>query len=204
MARARSPARQKFCTFEQSDRLLHNAPDDLAFILHCGFFAGLRKNEIIQARPDWFDLKAGVLHVLKTETFCPKSKKERTIPLCKEFREFLAHYGLRSPFMLRPEVKQSELGRYRSVFTSQFARYVSSVDASLSWVTPHVMRHTFGSLLAIRNCSIYKIAKWLGDELGTTQKHYAHLLPVDDDIELSAGSSPSSSRATPSEIDFSV
>ena len=47
------------------------------------------------------------------------------------------------------------------------------------WVTPHVMRHTFASLLASRDGSIYKIAKWLGDGVEVTQKHYAHLLPKD-------------------------
>ena len=48
------------------------------------------------------------------------------------------------------------------------------------------MRHTFGSLLASRGCSIYKIAIWMGDEVATTQKHYAKLLPIDPDIELAS------------------
>jgi site-specific recombinase XerD len=50
-------------------------------------------------------------------------------------------------------------------------------------VTPHIMRHTFASLLAIKGVSLYKIANWPGDTLATTEKHYAHLLPTDPDIE---------------------
>ena len=32
-------------------------------------------------------------------------------------------------------------------------------------MTPHIMRHTFASLLASAGVSIYKIAKWLGDDV---------------------------------------
>lgn len=55
------------------------------------------------------------------------------------------------------------------------------------WVTPHIMRHSFTSLLAIKGCSLFKIAQWLGDTLATTEKHYAHLLPTDPDIEMLNG-----------------
>ena len=51
------------------------------------------------------------------------------------------------------------------------------------WVTPHIMRHTFASLLASAGVSIYKIAKWLGDDVRTVQRHYAKLLPNDSEIE---------------------
>ena len=51
------------------------------------------------------------------------------------------------------------------------------------WVTPHIMRHTFASLLASAGVSIFKIAQWLGDDVRVTQKHYAKLLPKDEDIE---------------------
>ena len=37
------------------------------------------------------------------------------------------------------------------------------VRHGLGWVTPHTMRHTFASLPACANCSLYKIAKWMGD-----------------------------------------
>ncbi len=39
------------------DLLISECPDrELKFILYCGFHAGLRKGEIVQARPEWFDL----------------------------------------------------------------------------------------------------------------------------------------------------
>jgi integrase len=56
---------------------------------------------------------------------------------------------------------------------------------AVGWVTPHVMRHTFASLLAIDGKSIYKIAAWLGDTVRVTERVYAHLCPQDGDVNLS-------------------
>ena len=53
-------------------------------------------------------------------------------------------------------------------------------------ITPHIMRHTFASLLASAGVSIYKIAVWLGDDVRVVQQHYAKLLPQDGDIERMA------------------
>ena len=51
-------------TAAQRDKLIKDAPsDDLRFILFAGFHCGMRKNEIIEARVDWFDLgESGAVH----------------------------------------------------------------------------------------------------------------------------------------------
>ena len=49
------------------------------------------------------------------------------------------------------------------------------------------LRHTFSSLLASSGVSIFKIATWLGDDVGVVQNHYAKLLPGDKDIEKAFG-----------------
>jgi hypothetical protein len=77
----------------------------------------------------------------------------------------------------------------------------SSQQERIAWVTPHVMRHTFASLLASQGVSLYKIAKWLGDTLATTEKHYAHPVPEDDAVALlSAPDAQTTTRLTPKEI----
>ena len=57
-AKSKQSARVIFCTPEQRDMLLEAAKDspDMTFVLRCGFDCGLRKDEIINARNDWFDL----------------------------------------------------------------------------------------------------------------------------------------------------
>jgi len=182
LARLDRKGRVRFCVPEEREKLIGNAPDDaMKFILYCGFHAGLRKNEIIEARPEWFDLERGLLHVRASETFRPKDREARTIPLTSEFHEFSKHFGLRSPFLLHPEVPHGK-SRYRWDFRRPWKNYMKV--QGLGWVTPHVMRHTFASLLASKGASIYKIAQWLGDDVAVVQRHYARLLPKDEDIEV--------------------
>jgi integrase len=62
---------------------------ELKVILSCGFHAGMRKDEIVQARPGWFDIKLSTIHITQSETWKPKDKDKRTIPLMAEFGRFL-------------------------------------------------------------------------------------------------------------------
>jgi integrase len=48
--------------------------------------------------------------------------------------------------------------------------------------SPHTMRHTFASWLAIEGVSLYKIKSWLGHSNIKTTETYAHLQPQDEDI----------------------
>src|SRR4029453_10238023 len=73
LARLDQKSRLLFCSTEHRDKLIGNArSDEMKFILYSGFHAGLRKNEIIEARPDWLDLERGALHVPPTPSFLPK------------------------------------------------------------------------------------------------------------------------------------
>jgi integrase len=181
LARLDTKGRTDYCTPVLRDKLIRKCKRaDLKFVLFCGFHAGMRKNEIIEARPDWFDLGAKLIHIRKTSTFRPKDRDERTIPMTSEFKAFLKNYGLRSPFMLHPEIPHGK-SRYRWDFRRPWAEYMAGHKCSE--VTPHIARHTFASLLASAGVSIYKIAQWLGDDVRVVQQHYAKLLPQDADIE---------------------
>ena len=181
-------ARLRFCDAVLRDRLIAECPrDDLKFILYCGFHAGMRKNEIIQARAEWFRLDVGRIDVSEGQAQNPgehdteiKMHQHRFIPITQAFRTFLETYGLRSPYMLHPEVKQGK-SPYRYNFQKPFADYMSKQECL--WVTPHVLRHTFASLHLMAGTSIYKVAKWMGDRVDTVQKHYGHLAHDDEDIE---------------------
>ncbi len=182
LAKVRTNARIRFCDKETVDQLLENCSrPELKFVLFCGFHAGFRKEEIIQARPAWFDCRAGHIHVQRSATWEPKDKEDRTIPLTHAFKAFLeTEFSSSGPFMVAPRIEQGK-SRYRWDFRRPFEEYMAA--QKVPWVTPHVMRHTFASLLASRGVSIYKIAKWLGDGVEVVQRHYANLLPKDDDIE---------------------
>lgn len=179
------PARQRFCRKDQRDLLIKDAPDDdLRFILYAGFHTGMRKNEIIEARVCWFQLHdRGACHIQATSTFRPKDREARHIPITKAFRRFLRKYlkGKKpDDFALRPTVSHGR-GIYRYDFHRPWNDYVTA--KGMRWVTAHVMRHTFASLLVQCGVNVFKVSKWLGDGVEVVEKHYAHLAPQDDDIE---------------------
>ena len=176
-------ARLSFCTKEQRDKLIGECKrEDLRFVLYCGFHAGMRLQEVVEGR---------MLHLRKHENMRFKDGEERSIPMTKEFHGFLKGYGLRTPYMLRPEKKKGK-SLYRYDCGSAFSTHAK--NCGLDWVTPHVMRHTFASLLASAGTSIYLIAEWLGDDVRVVQKHYAKLLPLHGEIER-AFATPAATRA---------
>jgi integrase/recombinase XerD len=185
-----SAKRRRFCRREQVDALIEECPSvELKFVLYAGFHAGLRKDEIIQARPEWFDIRLNIIHIVESETWKPKDRDKRTIPLTKAFRDFLANEmsingDLPVPFLIQSDKEQGK-SRYRYDFRKPFEEYMTA--KGFAWVTPHIMRHTFASLLAIKGVSIFKISKWLGDDVKVVERHYAHLLPQDADIERAFG-----------------
>lgn len=199
-------ARVRFADRETRDALIAAAPnDDLRFILYCGFHAGLRLNEISEARVFWFDLKQGLLHVQATpmargqqgrgkdivtdiygmqiHPFMTKGKKDRTIPLTTSFQKFLSKYlkGRKAHEFIG--VPERTLGDwfYRWNFKKEFRRFMTK--QGFPWITPHVLRHTFASLLVMKGVSLYKVANWLGDTSAVAERHYAHLAPLDADIQ---------------------
>ena len=180
MDRVDHQARIKFTDLELAQKLITNAPsDDMRFILFCGFHVGMRKQEIIEAIPEWFNLSRKTLEIRATDTFRPKDRDARTVPLTDQFAEFLQSYGLRKPFVLKPEVEQGKF-RYRYDFRRPFTEYMA--EQGVPWITPHVMRHSFASICAMKGIDIYRIATWLGDDVRVVQKHYAKLRPDDREI----------------------
>ncbi len=162
--------------------------DELRFILFCGFHCGMRKMEIVEARPDWFHVGAdgrGRVTVGQTATFTAKDREDRTIPLSREFAEFLRGYLARLPagatFVLAPEKKHGK-HRYRYDFRTLFDEHLKRCGVKCS---VHDMRRTFVSLKLIENSSlIFKVAKWTGAGVAVLQAHYGHLLADDEDIEV--------------------
>lgn len=172
--------RSLFADSDLARKLIAEAPDnDLRFVLYCGFHAGMRKMEIVEAVPQWFNLAAKTVEIRATATFRPKDRDARTVPLTDQFAEFLQSYGLRSPFVLKPDVEHGK-HRYRYDFRRPFFDYMR--DQGVAWISPHVMRHSFASICAMKGVDIYRIATWLGDDVRVVQRHYAKLRPDDREI----------------------
>ncbi len=182
--------RKNFVPAESVRTLIAKAPnDEMRFILYCGFHAGMRKREIVEMRPHWirfgFGDRRGRISVEQTPTFRPKDRDERSIPLSREFEEFLKEYMKRVPdgaeFLLKPDKKHGK-HKYRYDFRKPFEALLKACGVKC---LVHDMRRTFVSLKLIEDSPlIFKLAKWTGDDVRVIQDHYGHLLSDDEDIEV--------------------
>jgi integrase len=170
------PAKAKPETIERAKQ----DADDLKFVLHCGFSAGLRRKEISEARVDWFDLKKGLLHVFSNGSFTTKDHEGRSIPLKKPFLEFLKIYlAGKTGYILAP-LKVKGKGAYRFDANRRIRSHFTKCKVRCTW---HDMRRSFASNLVSRGESIYIVAKWLGDGVAVVERSYGHVAPAAGNID---------------------
>jgi integrase len=156
------------------------AADDLTFIVHCGFNAGLRRKEISEAKVEWFDLKKGLLHVFSDTDFTTKDKEGRTIPLKKPFLEFLKTYlSGKTGYVLAPDKRKGK-GAYRFDANRRVRSHFRKLKVHCTW---HDMRRSFASNLVSKGESIYIVAKWLGDGVAVVERSYGHVAPAAGNID---------------------
>lgn len=164
-----------------AQKLLDECPDlELKFCLMCAIKAGMRKDEVVMSRPEWFNLERSIIRIpAEDQGWKPKDGCARTIPLSLEFQAFLKNdYPLRSPFMIAPEIKPGTW-RYRYDFKNRFNRYIRKAGLEITF---HDLRRSFASILVSDGVSGFKVAEWLGDDIRVVQKVYGHLSPDHGDI----------------------
>ncbi len=145
-------------------------------------YAGLRKDEALSAKPAWVDYEKGLLSVKgEPPHFYLKDHEERAIPLNRELAAILKEHAVEGPYIIRPQ-KGWGKNRYRVENKKVFKAL--SDKAGLSWVHPHILRHTFASQLVSKGVSIYKVCKWMGHADVRTTMIYAHLAPDKGEIDL--------------------
>jgi integrase len=169
----------RFLSLEQVNSLLESAQSDQDTLLMVavGVFAGLRLSEWLYLEWTDIDFERGLLQVRNKEGFRTKSRRNRTVPICDKLRA-----------LLQPRRKDSGYCiSLRSVGKFRWRLAKSARQAGLMGVTPHVLRHTFASLLVQAGVSIFKVSRWLGHSDVKTTLIYAHLAPQDADINRIAG-----------------
>jgi integrase len=163
--------RLRYLQHEEEDRLLATAREPLRTIILCGIYAGLRvKSEALTLQKADIDLRRGLLTV---QASYAKSGVTRTVPLNSVLRKALAVTIERSRGAW---VFAKRDGRpYRSI-RSGFD--LACRRAKLDNVTPHTLRHTSASRLAMAGVdsrTIQELGGW--KELKMVER-YAHLSPT--------------------------
>jgi integrase len=157
-------------------KLLEECKDlELKYCLFCALHAGMRKDEVVMSRPNWFSLERHQIRIPAEEQgWSPKDRTARSISLSGPFETFLkTDYPLRSPFMIAPNVQKGSW-RYRYDFKTRFNNYVRSQGLE---VTFHDLRRSFASICINEGINAFDVAEWLGDDIRVVQKIYGHLDP---------------------------
>jgi hypothetical protein len=189
-------ARKDYLNLQEVQTLINSCTDEeTTFIVICGAFLGMRKNEIIHSRKNWFEFDAGVpvcfiqnldkasASKMGLDPFRIKNGKERRVPInscvLDWLKKFVSH---REQYCIAPK-KRAGKTRYRYNFDKKFIGLVSRVFPDKG-IGSHTLRHSFATNLAINNTAIGFIAQYLGDSVRTTEKHYAQFLPTVTSVDV--------------------
>lgn len=155
-------------------------------------YAGLRREEALWLTPEDVDLDARLIRVrAKTvagQSWQPKTKRNRAVPISKALLPYLQQHALRRDKRFTWFFTAPAGGRWDPDNFSQDLKALNE-KAGLSWSCLDY-RHTFGSLLAQKGESLYKIAELMGNSPEICRRHYAALVPekMHDVVEFGSAS----------------
>jgi len=173
----------RFLSLNQIDEQLNILSSNLQLQIMVAMYiyAGLRREELLWLTVNDVDLDAvpnGMIRIqaktIDGEFWEPKTKVNRVVPISTALRKYFVEYEI-------PETEQgwyfpSPKGARWDVdnFSQTLARRNKTNE--LSW-TCLDYRHTFGSQLAMKGESLYKISTLMGNSPEICRRHYAALIP---------------------------
>lgn len=169
----------RFLTLDQIDeqlRVLHSRPDLHAMVAVL-IYAGLRREELLWLTPADVDLKTRMIRVCKKtvgdETWWPKTRRNRRVPISGVLQSVLDRH--RKPekaiwFFPSPRGHRWDCDNF-----SQDLREINRKHGP-PWGCLD-FRHTFGSHLAMKGESLFKISTLMGNSPEICRRHYATLIP---------------------------
>jgi len=185
----REPAPQiRFLSLEQIKEQLEILEDNrrIRAMTATYIYAGIRREEALWLTYDDVDLPDRLIRVraktIDGKFWQPKTKRNRVVPISKGLVAILSDYVSDLDcvwFFPSPTKKRWDPDNF-----SQDLRKINTA-AGLDWSCLD-FRHTFGSHLAQKGVSLYKIAELMGNSPNICRKHYAALIPerMQDTVEF--------------------
>jgi integrase len=160
---------------EQLQALAHHPL--IQTMVACYIYAGLRREEAMWLTHDDVSLDDGMIRIrqktIAGESWCPKTRRNRRVPISSALRSYLEAFepaGTTPWFFPSPQ-----LCRWNPDNFSQSLRKINE-QHGLPWSCLDY-RHTFGSHLAMKGESLYKISELMGNSPEICRRHYAALEP---------------------------
>ncbi|MDB5325411.1 MAG: integrase [Phycisphaerales bacterium] len=183
----------QFLTLKQIDEQLKALQDNvqLQTMVAMLIYAGLRREELLWLTHDDIDLKTGTYGMIRVRAktidgryWQPKTARNRAVPISSTLRTYLNRY----PRRIVPGgwLFPSPVGTWWDCDNFSHDLADANGKAGLRW-TCLQFRHSFGSHLAMKGESLYKISTLMGNSPEICRRHYAALLPeaLGDSVEFS-------------------
>ncbi|MCC6797316.1 MAG: tyrosine-type recombinase/integrase [Candidatus Hydrogenedentes bacterium] len=171
---------------------------DMYFFCLLGIYAGLRVNEILNARWEWirppreFDSGGGSITVQSGKNFRVKARQARTIPLHTRLAPILWKIKTIEPkgYIIKRDITEWKTNSYRWNWRKSLTKTLATAELETvnrygedQNVTPHTFRHTFCSLLAQSGYTAYEIQKYAGHSDLKVSESYMHLAPNENGLD---------------------
>lgn len=168
------PPKQRFLTNDEARRLVKAArkfPHIRAFIV-LSLTTAARQSALLQLTWDRVNFDRGIITFSMGDSGDEARKPRAIVPMNNRARRYLRVLRAAST---SPNV--IEWGGHRVLSIKKgFAAAVKV--AKLKSVTPHTLRHTAASWMAMRGVPMFEISKYLGhSDTRITERRYAHLSP---------------------------
>lgn len=144
----------------------------VALFVAIGLDTAARRSAIMELTWDRVDLGMGMIDFQSPGMRLTKKRRVR-VPIAQRLMPVLKEAWLRAPKDAAGRAQGRVVGTAH--IAKAFARFTSS--SGVPWVTPHVMRHTWGSLRAMEGIPLWDIAQGMGDTMATVEANYLHLTP---------------------------
>ncbi len=162
----------RYLTEAECVRLINTCPPDLRAMVQAALFTGCRYGELIILKAADFNPDAGTLAIRTS-----KSGKPRHVVLTDEAKKFFqaALINKERDALIFTHDNGTAWGKSHQHRPLQEACARVKIKPAISF---HILRHTHGSLLAMKGVPMPVIAKQLGHaDTRMTEKHYAHISP---------------------------
>jgi len=172
-----TPGDFDFLSFVESEDLIEAGSREWRTMIMVGIKCGLRQGELLGLRWEDVDTKTGVIvvrqSIVRGRVKGTKSRRFRTIPLGNDVRaDLVRHRHLRGPYVFCDDA-----GNHLTNGECKHPLYAACDGARIRRIGWHVLRHTFGSQLAMQGAAPSAIQKLMGHATLRMTERYMHLSP---------------------------
>jgi len=164
--------RVRYLSKAECSRLINGCEQEFRKLVKAALLTGARYGEIITMQCDDYHADSGTVLIREA-----KNSKPRHIYLTKEGQKFFESVNAGKPGkeILFKRIDGTPWRRSHQGRPMAQACQAAKIDPPISF---HILRHTYGSLLALKGVSMPIIAFALGhSDTRITERHYAHLQP---------------------------